>query len=361
MLATWALMLGLGLSSSPRPPAPALLAWRHERERVSVWTDREAPYRRRDVVRVFASTRTDAYLTVFRIDTDGGLRVLFPRQPWEDTWVRGGRVVEVDADDDGGPGGFQVDDYPGVGYIFAVTSAEPFDYTSLVRGDEWDYREIANGRIHGDPYVAISDMAGQISPDAAYDYDVTPYYVEHHYDYPRFVCYDCHTYAPYASWNPYGAQCTRYRVVIYDDPYYYPYQAYGGRVVVPGRPARLQPRYVFEAADGHSAWVTRTHRTPAPGPAEGPGYREREPERTPWRPRESVRAPAPELGPVRAPEPDRGRAAEPDPRRVPAAQPAPPPTTTTGEPELRRRKPEPSAPPPGNTRRRPETDRGRSP
>ncbi len=347
MLATWALMLGLGLSSPPRPPAPPPLTWRNERERVSVWTDREAPYRRRDVVRVFASTRADAYLTVFRIDTDGGLRVLFPRQPWEDTWVRGGRVVEVDADDDGGPGGFQVDDYPGVGYIFAVSSAEPFDYTSLVRGDEWDYREIANGRIHGDPYVAISDMAGQISPDAAYDYDVTPYYVEHHYDYPRFVCYDCHTYAPYASWNPYGAQCTRYRVVIYDDPYYYPYQAYGGRVVVPGRPARLQPRYVFEAADGHSAWVTRTHRTPAP--AEGPGYRDREPERqpdrAPWRPREPVRAPAAEFGPVRAP----------------AAQPAPSPTTTTGEPELRRRKPEPSAPPPGNTRRRPETERGRSP
>jgi hypothetical protein len=334
MFATWALLLGLGLPSPSRPPTPPLLPWRHDRDsRVSVWTDRDAPYRRRDVARVFASARVDTYLTVFRIDTDGGLRVLFPREPWEEAWVRGGRVVEVAADD-ASPGGFQVDDYPGVGYVFAVTSEEPFDYSGLVRGDQWDYREIANGRIHGDPYVAISDLAGQISPDAAYDYDVTPYYVERHYDYPRFVCYDCHTYAPYASWNPYGASCTRYRVVIYDDPYYYPYQAYGGRVVVPGRPPRLQPRYVFEAADGHSAWVTRTHRAPAP--AEGPGYREREPERTPWPGREPV--------PAAAPEPDR--------RRAPAAQAAPRPTTT-GEPELRRRKPDAGAPPPGTARRRP--------
>lgn len=359
MFATWALVLGLGLWSSPRAPVPPMPAGRSDREpRVSVWTDREAPYRRMDVVRVFASTRVDAYLTVFRIDTDGGLRVLFPRQPWEETWVRGGRVVEVDAGAYGGAGGFQVDDYPGIGYVFAVTSEEPFDYSGLVRGDEWDYREIANGRIHGDPYVAISDLAGQISPDAAYDYDVTPYYVEHHYDYPRFVCYDCHTYAPYARWDPYGATCTRYRVVIYDDPYYYPYQAYGNRVVIPGRPARLQPRYVFEAADGRSAWVTRSHRRPA---ADEPGYREREFERTPWRTREGVRAPAADLGPGRAPDSGRDRAAEPDQRRPAAARPAAPPVTTTGEPELRRRKPEPNPPPPAGMRRRPQTDSGRSP
>jgi len=327
MLATWALLLGLGFLSPPRSAAPPVLPWRRERDpRVSVWTDRGAPYHRREVVRVFASTRVDAYLTVFRIDTDGELRVVFPREPWQDTWVRSGRVVEADAADDGGPGGFQVDDYPGVGYVFAVTSEAPFDYSSIVRRDQWDYREIANGRIHGDPYVAISDLAGQISPDGAYDYDVTPYYVEHHYDYPRFVCYDCHTYAPYSGWNPYGASCTRYRVVIYDDPYYYPYQAYGARVVVLGRPARLQPRYVFEDADGRSAWVTRARRTPTL--AETSAYRERVP------------------GPARV--------------GVPAAGAAPRPATTTGEPELRRRKPDQSIPP-GKVRRRPDPERERSP
>ena len=274
MLATWALVLGLGLSPWPHSPAPPLLPWRHASDpRVSVWTDREGPYRRGDAVRVFASTRANSYLTVLQIDTDGGLRVLFPREPWEDTWVRGGRVVEVD---DGGPGGFVVDDYPGIGYLFAITSNEPFDYSSIERRDQWDYREIANGRIHGDPYVALTDLAERIAPGGGYDYDITPYYVQRHYDYPRFVCYDCHTPA-YSGWDPYRAACPRYRIVIYDDPYYYPYQAYGGRVVVPGRPARLQPRYVFEDADGRSAWVTRARRPPAQ--PQTPAYRERAAER----------------------------------------------------------------------------------
>ncbi len=271
MLATWALALGLGLPPSLKPTHP-VLPWRGAGDaRVSVWTDRDGPYRRGDAVRVFASTRVDTYLTVFRIDTDGGFRVLFPREPWEDTWVRGGRVVEVS---DGGAPGFQVDDYPGLGYLFAVASTEPFDYSSIVRRDQWDYRDIANGHIHGDPYVALTDLAERIAPGGRYDYDVTPYYVQKHYDYPRFVCYDCHTYAPYSGWDPYGAPCARYRIVIYDDPYYYPYQAYGGRAVVAaGRPARLGPRYVFEDADGRSPWVTRTHRVPvAP---ETPAYRDR--------------------------------------------------------------------------------------
>ena len=104
MLATWA--LALGLSPSLPPTHPALPAAAATDARVSVWTDRGSPYRQGDVVRVFASTGTTAYLTVFRIDTDGGVRVLFPREPWEDTWVRGGRVVDLN---DGGaarfPGG----------------------------------------------------------------------------------------------------------------------------------------------------------------------------------------------------------------------------------------------------------------
>lgn len=267
MLATWALALGLSLSPSLPPPHPASPGRGGPDARVSVWTDRDGPYRQGDAVRVFASTRVDSYLTVFRIDTDGGLRVLFPREPWEDTWVRGGRVVELN---DGGPPGFQVDDYPGLGYLFAVASTEPFDYSSIVRRDQWDYRDVANGHIHGDPYVALTDLAERIAPGGKYDYDVTPYYVQKHYDYPRFVCYDCHTYAPYSGWDPYGAACARYRIVIYDDPYYYPYQAYGGRAVVAERPARLGPRYVFQDVDGRSPWLTRTHRAPEP-----PAYRDR--------------------------------------------------------------------------------------
>jgi len=339
MLATWALLLGLGLFSPP--PSPPRLPWRHGRDpRVSVWTDRDGPYRRGDAVRVFASTRVDGYLTVFRVDTDGALRVLFPREPWEDTWMRGGRVVEVD---DGGPNGFQVDDYPGVGYLFAITSEGPFDYSSIVRRDQWDYREIGNGRIHGDPYVALTNLAEAIAPEGGYDYDVAPYYVQRHYEYPRFVCYDCHSYAP--GWDPYRAACARYRIVIYDDPYYYPYQSYGARAVVPGRPARLEPRFVFQDADGRSAWVTRARRTT--GQVDAPAYREHGVERERWPVREPARD--------RMPEPDRRRVATPPAHGAPAPRPP-----TGGEAEGRRRTPEDGARS-STSRRRPETERGNAP
>ena len=123
MLVPWALSLGLALATAPwvSPTDPSL--WRHGSDpRVSIWIDLEYPYRRGEPVRVFASPRVDGYLTVFRIDTDGGLRVLFPREPWAETWVRGGRVVELD--DAPGRSAFLVDDYPGVGYVFAITSPE---------------------------------------------------------------------------------------------------------------------------------------------------------------------------------------------------------------------------------------------
>jgi hypothetical protein len=311
MLVAWA--LALVIAGPHRTPLPGRSLWRHVRDpRVSIWTDRETPYRRGDAVRVYASPSVDGYLTVFRIDTDGGLRVLFPREPWADTWTRGGRVVQLDDAPRGSA--FLVDDYPGIGYLFAITSPEPFDYSSIVRRDQWDYREIANGRLHSDPYAALTQLADRLAPSGGYDYDVTPYYVERRYDFPRFVCYDCHSYSPYSNWNPYGSTCKRYRVVVYDDPIYYPYQAYGSRVVVPGRPARLAPRYVFHDADGRSPWVSRVRRAPGGSAESGPVYRDRRVERDPL------------PTPVRRP-PAQGRAVS-------------APTQTTGEPDLRRRKPD---------------------
>ena len=73
---------------------------------------------------------------------------------------------------------FQVDDDPGVGYLFAVAAAEPFDFRDITRGDYWDYRLIDDGRIQGDPYVRLTDLAARIAPGGDYDYDIAPYYVE---------------------------------------------------------------------------------------------------------------------------------------------------------------------------------------
>jgi hypothetical protein len=324
------------------PPA----AHRPSARRVTVWSDRDEPYRRGEGARVYISVDEPSYVTVFRVDTDGRLRVLFPREPWTDTYVRDHDELEVT----GTRGGrsFQVDDDPGVGYLFAIAAGEPFDFRDITRGDYWDYRLIDGGRIQGDPYVRLTDLAARIAPDGDYDYDIAPYYVDRHYDYPRFVCYDCHAYASYNEWDPYRASCTRYRVVVRDDPRFYPYR-YGGRNVVADRPAHPGPRYVFRDADPRRPALSRGE----PDRRRG----DNDPDRTsedvggrgsvpaPRLPslRTRDREPTPELSPARPLIDERRReqareddSADESPEGLRPATEAP---KSTGEPELRRRRP----------------------
>lgn len=255
-----------GLAGVPDPVAPSMYypAMRHYRPRVEVWTNRgDDPYRPGQGAAVFVRADRDAYITLFRVDTDGRVRVLFPLEPWEDNFVRGGREVEIETYHGNA---FKIDDYPGVGYIFAVAAADPFDYDGVTSRDDWDYHVIADGRVRGDPYVALTDLAQRIVPQgyADWDYDIVPYYVERRYDYPRFLCYDCHSYTTYSSWDPYAYSCVRFRIVVFDDPYYYPYRYYGGTRVVFTRPFRPQPRFIFKDRGGVSddRFVTRVRERP---------------------------------------------------------------------------------------------------
>ena len=51
-------------------------------------------------------------------------------------------------------------------------STSTFD--PITSGDRWDYRVIADGRVRGDPYVALTDLAERIVPsgDGDWDYDL---------------------------------------------------------------------------------------------------------------------------------------------------------------------------------------------
>jgi uncharacterized protein DUF4384 len=244
MLAQLALLaLATVPTAETRHPSHALY-----RPRIEIWTNRgdAAVYTRGERVRVYLRSDRDAFVTVFRVDTDGRVRVLFPRDPWEDSFVRGGREFELEgrsAND-----AFAIDDYAGVGYLFAVASADAFTYDAIENGDHWDYRVIADGRVRGDPYVALTDLAQRIVPEGYtdWDYDIVSYNVGQHYDYPRFLCYDCHSYVSYPYWDPYAYSCVRFRIVMFDDPYYYPYRYYGGTRVVFVRPYRPQPRFIFK-------------------------------------------------------------------------------------------------------------------
>ena len=99
----WVLLAGPPLSSpvtndvaDTAPARPHVAAGR-----VAVWADRDDPYDRGDGARVYLTAQQPAHVAVFRVDTDGRIRVLFPREPWGDTWVRDSRRLEVPG------GGFQ--------------------------------------------------------------------------------------------------------------------------------------------------------------------------------------------------------------------------------------------------------------
>ncbi|UCG86610.1 MAG: DUF4384 domain-containing protein [Gemmatimonadota bacterium] len=233
---------------------------------IEVWASGEV-FRRGERVHVWFRSAEDAFVTVMRIDTDGRVRVLYPQQPWHNNYVPAGHRLEVSTVARGRqPYAFEIDDYPGTGYLFAVSSRVPFDYGLFVDGDRWDYRNIAYyGRVTGDPYVALMDLIDHMVPPAGYDeytYDVYPYHVDDRYDYPRFLCYDCHAYVAYPAWNPYLHSCVRYRLVVYDDPYYYPARVYAATRVVFTRPRRVEARYVFQSRSPDESFITKVPRRP---------------------------------------------------------------------------------------------------
>jgi len=242
-----------GFLASGQPARAATLA-RRDPPGVRLWTNHGEVYRHAERVQVFFRTERDAYVTVLRVDTDGRVRVLFPLQPGDPNLARGGETYTVPGVDD--RDAFVVDDAPGVGYVFAVASQDPFDYDAFSASDHWSFQSLAalsDGRVHGDPYASLQELVQHIMPQGYADYDthLLPYDVEQRYDYPRFLCYDCHAYTPYASWDPYAVWCPRFSLAVYYNPFYfypsywYPTRYYRGTNVVYVRPGIVGRQYVF--------------------------------------------------------------------------------------------------------------------
>jgi hypothetical protein len=206
-----------------------------------------------DRVQVSFRSATDGYVVVFRVDTDGRIRVLFPRRPGDENFVRGGQThVLRDPHDPTAKGAFVVEEYPGAGYLFAIVSLDRLDYRSWVRNGRWNYNKVApRGRISGDPYVALADLEQHLLPRGygAYAHDVLPY----------LVAGTGAAYSEYRDW------CGTFRIV-YDDPTAYPVFApplFGhpaGYAAHPG-PLYVSPLHAHSVPRAPHPRVSRTPRS----------------------------------------------------------------------------------------------------
>src|SRR5438874_5465968 len=130
---------------------------------------------RGDRARVKIRTAEDGYVVVLRSDAQGRVRVLFPLDPTDDDFVRGGRTIEVRGRGD--REAFYVDDADGAGVVLAARSAAPFRFDEFVRGDHWDYRVLDAREAGDDKEAALLDIAQRMVPDGHFDYDVIQYTV----------------------------------------------------------------------------------------------------------------------------------------------------------------------------------------
>ena len=134
-------------------------------------------FTRGDRARVYVETVQDGHLVVLHADPDGRVRVLFPLDPSDDDFARGGKRFELRGRSD--RDAFSVDDGDGAGTVVAIFSPDPFNYDAFVRNDHWDYRAFGGGttELRDDPLAGLLDIARRMAGEAHFEYDAVTYVV----------------------------------------------------------------------------------------------------------------------------------------------------------------------------------------
>jgi hypothetical protein len=131
-------------------------------------------YQPGDAVQVSVRPAADGYLLVLHADPDGRLRVLFPLDPTDDAFVRGGRDYELRSRGDRRDL-FIADWNRGQGTILAALSSGPLQTDAFSLNGHWDYRAL-NLDQSLDDESALRDIASRMAP-AGMQYDVVPYVI----------------------------------------------------------------------------------------------------------------------------------------------------------------------------------------
>jgi uncharacterized membrane protein YgcG len=164
------LLLPLLLASGPDEPAAATV----DDPPIQIWINNDGRFLRGDRARVHVRAEDDGYLVVLHADTEGHLRVLFPIDPTDDNFVRGGKKYEVEGR--GGRDAFDVGDRSGRGSVYAAVSRSPFRFDEFVLSDHWDYKALEPRQLAEDPEPELTELVRRMA-QGSFDYDVMSYYV----------------------------------------------------------------------------------------------------------------------------------------------------------------------------------------
>ncbi|HEY7480493.1 MAG TPA: DUF4384 domain-containing protein [Gemmatimonadales bacterium] len=164
------LLLPLLLASGPAEPAVA----KSDDPPIQIWINNDGRFLRGDRAKVHVRTDEDGYLVVLHVDAEGHLRVLFPIDPTDDNFVRGGRKYEVEGR--GGRDAFDVGDRSGRGYVYAAVSSAPYRFDEFVLSDHWDYKALEPNRLAADPEPEVTELVRRMA-QGSFDYDVMSYHV----------------------------------------------------------------------------------------------------------------------------------------------------------------------------------------
>ncbi|MBU2499766.1 DUF4384 domain-containing protein [bacterium] len=219
--------------------------------RAAVWLDKgpDEVYQRGDRLKVGFQVNEDAYAVVYRIDTEGGVTVLWPRSRLDDGFVFAGHEYKLPV---GGAAQIFAGNVEGEGFVQVLASRYPFDLRAL----EIDFHhEVRDGRfdfyVAGDPFLAMNEVNYAITGlEDSEDYVVTnyaSYYVHRKVDHPRYLCNQCHL-DDEVVYDPYDDHCTL--EITYDYGWgnnWYDHHGY--------YPVYYQPVYVYVDPWTYRPWV----------------------------------------------------------------------------------------------------------
>lgn len=159
----------LALSMAPEPPAGRLA-----RAAITLELSQAGAYLPGDSVSVRVHVETDGYLLVLRADASGRIRVLFPLDPTDDAYVRGGRRYDLLSRGDRAFT-FLAEASGGNGTILAALSPDPLTPGQYALNGHWDYHVLS--RADDEDELALRAVAEKMIP-TRFEYDVLPYFVE---------------------------------------------------------------------------------------------------------------------------------------------------------------------------------------